>query len=131
MKKKHSEDKWCLKLSNESIHSFNSMSVKVVNNPFTVIHYGQHFSHSFLLIYHERSQDKEEKKRRKKRDSAVKKHLFYNFNRAFHERNLTFMQIAIGSFVGFFCHLIIVVISFSFDLCCLHKITKRSVHRNE
>lgn len=54
--KKNPKDKWCLKLSNDSIHSFiHSVfhvqnSVKVVNNPFTVIHYGQHFSHSFVHV---------------------------------------------------------------------------------
>lgn len=42
------------------IHSFIQFhaqsNVKVVNNPFTVIHYGQHFSHSFVHVDDKRDQ---------------------------------------------------------------------------
>lgn len=50
----------------EQLNSFIPfMRFKVVNNPFTVIHYGQHFSHSFRA-------------RRHKRDRVIK-NVFFSF----------------------------------------------------
>lgn len=73
------------------VDSFSSMRVKVVNNPFTVIHYGQHFSHSFVhvVVY--------------KRDSAIKldTFLFYCIRHSLwliYERNSTYANWNCGVF---------------------------------